>query len=88
MFADKERKRMNVDERVHGYTGADGLVQALATGYFIYDVIVSTYYISLFGLGFFFHAICALSVFSFGFVSHHSPSHPFSISKLQQVHIY
>lgn len=61
---------MNVDERVHGYTGADGLVQAVATGYFIYDIIVSTYYISLFGLGFFFHAVCALCVFSFGFVSY------------------
>lgn len=60
---------MNIDERVHGYTGAIGLVQALATGYFIYDLIVSTLHINLFGVGMLFHAISALCVFSLGFVS-------------------
>jgi hypothetical protein len=77
MFADEERNRMNIDERVHGYTGADGLVQALATGYFIYDIIVSTLYIKLFGIGMLFHAISALCVFSLGFrpfVNYYAPT--------------
>lgn len=67
MFADRERSIMTIDERVHGYTGADGLVQALATGYFIYDLIVSAVYLKLFGIGMLFHAISALCVFSLGF---------------------
>lgn len=77
MFADEERKRMNIDERVHGYTGANGLVQALATGYFIYDLIVSTLHINLFGVGMLFHAISALCVFSLGFrpfVNYYAPT--------------
>jgi TLC domain len=69
MFADRERSAMTIDERVHGYTGAGGLVQALATGYFIYDLIVSIAHIKLFGIGMLFHAISALCVFSLGFVS-------------------
>ncbi|OJJ47581.1 hypothetical protein ASPZODRAFT_63333 [Penicilliopsis zonata CBS 506.65] len=67
MFTDEERKSMNVGERVYGYTGACGLIQALAAGYFIYDLIVSTLYIKMFGVGMLFHAISALWVFSLGF---------------------
>lgn len=68
MFVDRERQSMSTAERVYGYTGASGLVQALATGYFMYDLIVSTLYVKLFGVGMLFHAISALWVFSFGFV--------------------
>lgn len=70
MYADDERRQMNIDQRIHGYTGADGLVQALAAGYFIYDLIVSVLHIKLFGIGMLFHAVSALFVFSLGFVSH------------------
>lgn len=69
MFADKERESMTIGERVYGCTGALGLIQAFAAGYFLYDLIVSTVYIKMFGIGMLFHAISALWVFSFGFVS-------------------
>ena len=59
----------SVLERVYGYTGASGLIQAFAAGYFIWDLIVSTRHIGIFGLGIWAHAVSALCVFSFGFVS-------------------
>lgn len=69
IFTDQERKSMNADERVYGYTGACGLLLALASGYFIYDLIVSVVYVRIFGIGMLFHGISALWVFSMGFVS-------------------
>jgi hypothetical protein len=71
MFKDEERADMHHSaiERVYGYTGASGLIQAFATGYFLWDVIVSTRHFSIFGIGIWFHAVSALSVFGFGFVS-------------------
>ncbi|KAE8372079.1 TLC domain-containing protein [Aspergillus bertholletiae] len=77
MFADKERKSMDAGERIYGYTGMCGLLQALAEGYFVYDIIVSTMHIRMFGVGMLFHAISALWVFSFGFrpfVNFYSPT--------------
>lgn len=73
MFTDDERKSMTSEERVYGYTGGCGLILALATGYFAYDLIVSTIYLKIFGVGMLFHAISALWVFSLGFVR--SPIH-------------
>ncbi|BCR83670.1 TLC domain-containing protein [Aspergillus chevalieri] len=67
LFTDKERKEMGVLERVYGYTGACGLIQALATGYFIYDLYVSVIYVKMFGLGMVFHGVSALWVFALGF---------------------
>lgn len=69
MFMDRERREMGLGERVYGYTGACGLIQALATGYFVYDLIVSTVYLRTFGVGMFFHGVSALWVFALGFVS-------------------
>lgn len=70
MFEDKERYAMKSSavERIYGYTGASGLIQGLATGYFVWDIVVSTRYIKIFGPGIFAHAVTALSVFSLGFV--------------------
>lgn len=76
MFADGERKSMTAGERVYGYSGACGLIQAMATGYFLYDLIVSTVNIEIFGIGLWFHAVSALWVFSLGFrpfVNFYSP---------------
>ena len=69
MFTDQERKSMTSSERVYGYTGGCGLILALATGYFVYDLIISTVYMKIFGVGMFFHGLSALWVFSLGFVS-------------------
>ena len=76
MYFDEERSDMkhSAVERIYGYTGASGLIQAFACGYFIWDLIVSTRNIKIFGLGIWFHAVSALIVFSFGFVSLPSPS--------------
>ena len=71
MFTDEERYDMQRSpiERVYGYTGACGLIQALATGYFMWDLVVSARNYSVFGPGILAHATTALSVFSLGFVS-------------------
>ncbi|EDN02193.1 conserved hypothetical protein [Histoplasma mississippiense (nom. inval.)] len=77
MFADKERQAMTSSERVRGYSGTCGLVQAMAVGYFIWDLIVSTRYIGVFGIGLWFHAVSALWVFSLGFrpfVNYYAPT--------------
>lgn len=70
MFRDEERYDMqrSAIERIYGYTGASGLIQGLATGYFVWDLVVSTRYIKIFGPGIFAHAVTALSVFALGFV--------------------
>jgi hypothetical protein len=60
---------MGTGERVYGYTGACGFIQGLATGYFVWDLVVSTRYIGVFGIGLWAHAVSALWVFSLGFVS-------------------
>jgi hypothetical protein len=77
LFTDQERKSMSIGERVYGYTGSCGMISGLAAGYFIYDLIVSTIYMRIFGIGMLFHAISALWVFSFGFrpfVNFYSPT--------------
>ena len=68
MFADEERKEMTAVERVYGYTGAGGMIQGLAAGYFLWDLIVCTRHIKVFGPGLWAHGLAALVVFSFGFV--------------------
>ncbi|KAK5796679.1 hypothetical protein VI817_005963 [Penicillium citrinum] len=76
MFVDTERGQMSTGERVFGYTGACGLIQALAVGYFIYDLIVSILHVNMFGIGLLFHAVSALWVFSLGFrpfVNYYAP---------------
>ena len=77
MFTDEERYDMkhSAIERIHGYTGASGLIQAFAAGYFLWDFIVSSRHLSVFGLGIWAHALSALIVFSFGFVG--APMLPF-----------
>ncbi|KAI1001420.1 hypothetical protein K3495_g6778 [Podosphaera aphanis] len=67
LFADEERKNMTWQERIWGYTGAVGMIQALATGYFIWDLMVSVIHVKSFGPGMLVHAMSALLVFSFGF---------------------
>jgi len=67
MWTDEERKGMDWKQRVWGYTGAAGMIQGLATGYFLWDLVVTLQNVRLFGLGMLAHAFCALVVFSFGF---------------------
>ena len=69
IFADQERKSMNWMERIWGYTAASGLVQSMTVGYFLWDLITTLIFIDVFGLGLLAHAVSALTVYSFGYVS-------------------
>ena len=69
MWRDDERKHMNWEERIWGYTGAAGLIQSLAAGYFVWDLVVTSLHLDVFGLGTLAHAISALVVYLLGFVS-------------------
>lgn len=75
MFCDEERATASTDwrERVWGYTGALGLLQSLATGYFAWDLVLSAKWVGIFGWGLLAHAVCALCVYLFGFVCATSP---------------
>lgn len=69
MWADRERSAMDWQQRVWGYTGAQGLIQSMAAGYFLWDLVVTILHIDVFGVGLLAHASSALVVYSFGFVS-------------------
>ncbi|AEO54401.1 hypothetical protein MYCTH_2296939 [Thermothelomyces thermophilus ATCC 42464] len=76
MFADEERKNMDFEQRIWGYTGACGLTQALAAGYFVWDLGITLLNLDIFGLGLLAHAISALTVYIFGFrpyLNYYSP---------------
>lgn len=68
MWNDEERKNMDWQQRIWGYTGAAGMIQGLAAGYFLWDLVVTLQNVRVFGPGMLAHAVCALIVFSFGFV--------------------
>jgi hypothetical protein len=72
MFTDEERWNMDAQERVYGYTGAIAMIQALAAGYFLWDLFITASNMHIFGLGMLAHAVSALLVYSFGFVSSHT----------------
>ena len=69
IFTDSERADMNWQGRIWGYTGASGLIQGFAGGYFLWDFVITIQHVSVFGVGMLAHAVSALFVFSFGFVS-------------------
>lgn len=69
VVADEERKDMNLEERIWGYTGALGMTQAFAAGYFIWDVKISATNVGILGWGSLAHAVSALLITSLGFVS-------------------
>ncbi|KAI1369474.1 TLC domain-containing protein [Xylaria arbuscula] len=67
MFVDEERKQMDWQERLWGYSGGSAMIQALAAGYFVWDLFVTAANVNIFGLGMLAHAISAVLVYSFGF---------------------
>ncbi|CCE28339.1 uncharacterized protein CPUR_01814 [Claviceps purpurea 20.1] len=66
-MTDKERASMTWEERIWGYTGGTSMIQGLAAGYFVWDLVVTSLNLTVFGLGTLAHALAALIVFSFGF---------------------
>lgn len=69
IFCDEERRDMNWTGRIWGYTGASGLVQAFASGYFLWDLWITARHVGIFGWGMLAHAVAACTVFFLGFVS-------------------
>lgn len=69
IFYDEERKDMDRAGRIWGYDGASGMLQGLAGGYFIWDLIITVRHMRIFGVGMLLHAMSAVTVFSLGFVS-------------------
>ncbi|KAI9696060.1 MAG: hypothetical protein M1836_005891 [Candelina mexicana] len=67
LWVDEERTEMNWRGRVWGYTGAGGMIQGFAAGYFLWDLMVSSMNVGVFGWGLLAHAVSALVVFSLGF---------------------
>ena len=67
---DRERKDTDWKGRIWGYTGAQGMVQGFAAGYFLWDIVVSVRYLEIFGPGSLVHALSAFCITMLGFVSH------------------
>ncbi|KAF2812748.1 DUF887-domain-containing protein [Mytilinidion resinicola] len=67
MWVDKERAAMTWPEKIWGYTGASGMIQAFAGGYFLWDLCITSMHVHIFGWGMLAHAISALFVFSLGY---------------------
>ncbi|KAI0873964.1 TLC domain-containing protein [Hypoxylon argillaceum] len=67
IFVDEERRQMDWQERLWGYSGGAAMIQALAAGYFVWDFFVTAANVNIFGLGMLAHAVSALLVYSFGF---------------------
>jgi hypothetical protein len=61
------RGRSGWKSRIWGYSGAGGLVQAFAAGYFLWDLKVSVVHFKVLGPGSLVHAVVALAVTLLGF---------------------
>jgi hypothetical protein len=70
---------MSPEGRVLGWSGAAGSVQAVATGYFLWDLVISIKYFGDVGLPVLIHAISCLIVYLLGFVSLAFPNPSISI---------
>lgn len=68
LYADQDRLSETWEERMWGYTGLGGMVQAFGAGYFVWDVQVCAANIELLGVMDLMHAVVALSIAILGFV--------------------
>lgn len=57
----------NRKDTVYGFSAFAGDVYATACGYFLWDAIISTYFVKWFGFGFVFHGIASLQIFLFSY---------------------
>lgn len=68
LYADQDRLNETWEERMWGYTGLGGMVQAFGAGYFVWDVLVCAANIETLGMMDLMHAVVALSIAILGFV--------------------
>lgn len=76
IFADKERAGWTASQRVWGYTGATGMIQAFSTGYFLWDLMTGVLDFDVHGPGVVAHAVSALAVSGLGYVRLYFASYP------------
>lgn len=63
------------EDRVFGYTPYSGFVTTMALGYFLWDSVMSIWYVQYFGIGFLVHGIVSSAVFAIGlspFISYYA----------------
>lgn len=75
---DEDRSNMVWTGRIWGYIGADGLVQAFAMGYLLWDLMASVVHFNILRWSSLIHALCSLVVVGIGFVRS-----PFLVSLLK-----
>lgn len=68
LYADRDRLSDTWEERMWGYTGLGGMVQAFGAGYFMWDVQVCATNLKTLGVMDLLHAVVALSIAILGFV--------------------
>ena len=68
LYADRDRLSETWEERMWGYTGLWGMVQALGAGYFLWDVQTCTTNIERLGATDWLHDVVALSIAILGFI--------------------
>jgi TLC domain len=69
IIKDVDRQKADPKMRVWGYSGSAGSVQAFATGYFLWDLVVTLQHLDYLGLPVLIHAFSCLAVYLIGFVS-------------------
>ncbi|MCJ1398353.1 hypothetical protein MMC11_001551 [Xylographa trunciseda] len=67
LYADRDRLSETWEERMWGYTGLGGMVQAFGAGYFVWDVQVCVANLETLGVMDLLHAVVALSIAILGF---------------------
>lgn len=68
LYTDQDRLSETWEERMWGYTGLGGMVQAFGAGYFVWDVQVCAANVEALGVTDMLHAVVALSIAILGFV--------------------
>jgi TLC domain len=69
IWSDEERRELDWAGRIWSYSGAGGVVQGFAAGYFLWDLVASVMHLDVLGWGSLAHAVSALVVTFLGFVS-------------------
>ncbi|KAG8533203.1 uncharacterized protein KY384_001986 [Bacidia gigantensis] len=67
IWSDRERWEMSAVQRVWGYTGSMGMVQACSAGYFLWDLISASLRPDVHGYGAIAHAAAAVAISMLGF---------------------
>lgn len=85
LFVDRDRLSETWEERMWGYTGLGGMVQAFGAGYFVWDLQICLKNVEVLGVTDLLHAAVALSIAILGFVSQATTHTEQSLSNFSEV---